>query len=47
MLALPDLAENTGIAVKQLAIAAGILLVSIGSLERVVAALGLTRADSA
>ena len=28
---------------KQLAIAAGILLVSIGSLERVVAPLGLTR----
>ena len=33
VLALPDLAENTGIAVKQLAIAAGILLVSIGSLS--------------
>jgi hypothetical protein len=33
LLALPDLAENTGIAVKQLAIAAGILLVSIGSLS--------------
>jgi hypothetical protein len=32
-LALPDLAENTGIAVKQLIIAAGILLVSIGSLS--------------
>ena len=30
---------------KQLAIAAGILLVSIGSLERVVAALGLIRPD--
>jgi cytochrome b subunit of formate dehydrogenase len=33
VLALPDLAENTGIAVKQLAIAAGILLVSVGSLS--------------
>ena len=33
LLAVPDLAENTGIAVKQLAIAAGILLVSIGSLS--------------
>jgi hypothetical protein len=33
VLALPDLRENTGIAVKQLAIAAGILLVSIGSLS--------------
>ena len=33
LLALPDLADNTGIAVKQLAIAAGILLVSIGSLS--------------
>ena len=33
VLALPDLADNTGIAVKQLAIAAGILLVSIGSLS--------------
>lgn len=32
-LALPDLAENTGIAVKQLVIAVGILLVSIGSLS--------------
>jgi hypothetical protein len=32
-LALPDLAENTGIAVKQLIIAAGVLLVSIGSLS--------------
>ena len=32
-LALPDLAENTGIAVKQLIIAFGILLVSIGSLS--------------
>ncbi len=32
-LALPDLGENTGIAVKQLIIAFGILLVSIGSLS--------------
>ena len=32
-LALPDLAENTGIAVKQLIVAAGILLVSIGALS--------------
>ena len=33
VLALPDLAQNTGVAVKQLAIATGILLVSIGSLS--------------
>jgi phosphatidylserine synthase len=33
VLALPDLSENTGIAVKQLVIGAGILLVSIGSLS--------------
>jgi hypothetical protein len=32
-LAVPDLGENAGIAVKQLIIAAGILLVSIGSLS--------------
>ena len=32
-LALPDLDENAGIAVKQLIIGAGILLVSIGSLS--------------
>ena len=32
-LAVPDLAENAGIAVKQLIIAFGILLVSIGSLS--------------
>jgi hypothetical protein len=32
-LAIPDLDENTGIAVKQLIIAAGVLLVSIGSLS--------------
>jgi hypothetical protein len=32
-LAIPDLDENAGIAVKQLIIAAGILLVSIGSLS--------------
>ena len=32
-LAIPDLDENTGIAVKQLIIAAGILLISIGSLS--------------
>jgi hypothetical protein len=33
LLALPDLSQNTGIAVKQLMIATGILLVSIGSLS--------------
>jgi hypothetical protein len=33
LLALPDLPQNPGIAVKQLMIAAGILLVSIGSLS--------------
>jgi hypothetical protein len=33
LLALPDLRENTGIALKELIIAAGILLVSIGSLS--------------
>jgi hypothetical protein len=33
LLALPDLHENTGIAAKQLAVAAGILLVSIGALS--------------
>jgi hypothetical protein len=33
LLALPDLRENTGIALKQLIIATGILLVSIGSLS--------------
>ena len=33
VLALPDLHENTGIAAKQLFIAGGILLVSVGSLS--------------
>jgi hypothetical protein len=33
VLALPDLRENTGIAAKELAVAAGILLVSIGALS--------------
>jgi len=33
LLALPDLSQNPGIAMKQLAVAAGILLVSIGALS--------------
>jgi hypothetical protein len=32
-LAIPDVGENAGIAVKQLIIGAGVLLVSIGSLS--------------